>query len=252
MAESWYYAKGGERFGPFAEEDIVKMIGDGTITSSTNLWREGMDDWKKAVETEFTGHFSQSAPSSDAVNSQECVICKKAFSENELVDVDGHLVCSACKPQMLRRLQEGVTAPGYYRYGGFWIRVCAYILDGIILNLIQLPLTIFNGVVAASAEGKNTFMSQIVTSLIGLVIGIIYSVFFVHKKGATPGKMAFGLKIINADGTDGISIGKAVGRYFAQILSGLIFCIGFIMVAFDDRKRGLHDRICETLVVYKK
>ena len=75
MAEDWYYAQGGERIGPFTETDIAQMIGDETITSSTNLWREGMDDWKKAVETEFSGHFSKSASSpdtgSDAYQSNE-------------------------------------------------------------------------------------------------------------------------------------------------------------------------------------
>lgn len=105
--------------------------------------------------------------------------------------------------------------------------------------------------VTASADANASILASFGTTLIGVVIGIFYSVLFIWKKGATPGLMACGLKIINADGTDGISLGKAVGRYFAHILSGLIFGIGYLMVAYDDRKRALHDRICETLVVYK-
>jgi uncharacterized RDD family membrane protein YckC len=41
------------------------------------------------------------------------------------------------------------------------------------------------------------------------------------------------------------------GRFSAEILSGLIFYIGYIMVAFDSEKRALHDRICNTRVIYK-
>jgi len=35
------------------------------------------------------------------------------------------------------------------------------------------------------------------------------------------------------------------------MVSALILCIGFIMIGFDDQKRGLHDRIAGTLVVKK-
>ncbi len=62
--------------------------------------------------------------------------------------------------------------------------------------------------------------------------------------------MALGLKVITADG-DKVSYLKAFGRYFAEIVSGIILCIGYIMAAFDDEKRTLHDRICNTRVVKK-
>lgn len=251
MADNWFYAKGGEKFGPYSEADMERMIAEGSVTASTNLWREGMENWKKAVETELAGLFSD-IPAVPADDNGVCLICKKEFPASELVDIDGAKVCADCKPQMLRRLQEGGSALPQLRYGGFWIRVCACIVDGIVLQLIQLPITIINGVVVASnPDSMAASLSQIVATLLGLVIGVLYYALFVWKKSATPGKMVFGLKIINADGSDGISLGKAVGRYFACLLSGLLVGVGYLMVAFDDRKRGLHDRICETLVVYK-
>jgi uncharacterized RDD family membrane protein YckC len=81
---------------------------------------------------------------------------------------------------------------------------------------------------------------------------LTYSAGFVSTKGATLGKMACGLRVINADGTLKISIGKAIGRYFAEMLSGVILGIGYLMVAFDSEKRALHDHICKTRVIYKK
>ena len=64
---------------------------------------------------------------------------------------------------------------------------------------------------------------------------------------ATLGKMALDMKVTDDEGNR-ISFGRATGRYFAKILSALILLIGFIMVAFTDRKRGLHDMIAGTLV----
>ena len=60
--------------------------------------------------------------------------------------------------------------------------------------------------------------------------------------------MAMGLRVVTSDGQR-LSFLNATGRYFAKILSAIILCIGFIMIAFTDRKRGLHDMIAGTLVI---
>ena len=60
--------------------------------------------------------------------------------------------------------------------------------------------------------------------------------------------MALGLRIVRADGSS-LTYGRATGRFFADYLSNLILFIGYIMAAFDDEKRTLHDRICDTRVV---
>jgi uncharacterized RDD family membrane protein YckC len=68
------------------------------------------------------------------------------------------------------------------------------------------------------------------------------------ERGATVGKMAMGLRVVTSDGQR-LSFMNATGRYFAKILSAIILFIGFIMVAFADKKRGLHDMIAGTLVI---
>ena len=85
--------------------------------------------------------------------------------------------------------------------------------------------------------------------LLGLVLAVAYEAYFVSTRGATPGKMALGLKIVQADGSP-VPVGLAVGRYFAQWISAFIFMIGFIMAGFDAEKRSLHDRICNTRVIH--
>jgi uncharacterized RDD family membrane protein YckC len=70
------------------------------------------------------------------------------------------------------------------------------------------------------------------------------------SKRATLGKMALGIIVTDLEGKR-ISFGRATGRFFSKILSGIIIYIGFIMVAFTDKKQGLHDMIAGTLVIAK-
>jgi uncharacterized RDD family membrane protein YckC len=60
--------------------------------------------------------------------------------------------------------------------------------------------------------------------------------------------MACNVKVVKADGSP-VGYGLATGRFFAKIISGIILGIGYIMAAFDEEKRSLHDRICNTRVV---
>jgi uncharacterized RDD family membrane protein YckC len=119
--------------------------------------------------------------------------------------------------------------------------------------IIRLPLVIMLGI----GMGRGSVFSMTpglsavtgISFLLNLVLGVIYEVYFVSTRGATPGKMALGLKIIRADGSP-VDAGLVLGRYVAYIISGLLLCIGYIMAAFDSQKRALHDRICETRVIY--
>ena len=92
------------------------------------------------------------------------------------------------------------------------------------------------------------FSGLALLTLISIGINACYEAYFLTTKGATPGKMALGLKVIRADGGP-ITIGLAVGRYFASFLSGITLCIGYIIAGFDAQKRSLHDHICATRVI---
>ena len=88
-------------------------------------------------------------------------------------------------------------------------------------------------------------------SVFSVVIGCTYETFFLVKFGATPGKMALGVKVVRPDGS-GLTVGRAIGRYFAKMLSGMILYIGYIMAGFDSQKKALHDMICDTRVVRRE
>ena len=58
------------------------------------------------------------------------------------------------------------------------------------------------------------------------------------------------LKIIDTN-SEKITFLRATSRYFSSIISALILGIGFFMIAWTKKKQGLHDLICDTLVVKK-
>ncbi len=91
-----------------------------------------------------------------------------------------------------------------------------------------------------------------ILNLVFSLIGLAYFVGFESSSmQGTFGKRAMGLVVTDLHGRR-ISLLRAVGRYFAKILSSLILLIGYIMIAFTERKQGLHDMICSTLVVHGK
>ncbi|NOY75628.1 MAG: RDD family protein [Kiritimatiellaeota bacterium] len=288
MASNWYFEENGERVGPFDDAEIKDIISQGRLTADTLVWNENMTDWANGSETELRVFFDQGTGGDavevveiseepypvasrqadkpievDAAEVAQCANCGGMFKTDELVDIDGATVCADCKPQYLRKLQEGGESNSiFYHYAGFWIRALAIIIDWFILFAIQFPISIVFGVVIGmvGAMFKNSEIAgtvsvvliQIVNMLVSLSIQMLYEVIFVVKKSATPGKMALGLKVINTDGTTQISYGKSFGRYFAKMLNGFTLYIGYMMAGWDDEKRGLHDRICETRVIYSK
>jgi uncharacterized RDD family membrane protein YckC len=139
-------------------------------------------------------------------------------------------------------------------YGGFWIRVVAYIIDGIILNIGLGIVGMFLGISLIPADPAHTdpieAMSQMGTFQgLALVASWLYfSLMESSARGATVGKMAVGLRVVDEQGQR-ISFLRATGRFFAKFISALILLIGYFMVAFTDRKRGLHDIMAGTLVV---
>jgi uncharacterized RDD family membrane protein YckC len=91
-------------------------------------------------------------------------------------------------------------------------------------------------------------LSPVLLQLLFFALEGGYIVFFLGKYGATPGKMACKIKVVNADGSP-ITYSRASGRFFSEILSGLLCGVGYLMAGFDDEKRALHDRLCNTRVI---
>jgi uncharacterized RDD family membrane protein YckC len=135
---------------------------------------------------------------------------------------------------------------GHVAYGGFWIRFVAYIIDAILLGIVGGVVASLFGVSMMQTDWEHYDPT---INLVSLVVGWLYfALLESSERGATVGKMAMGLRVVTSQGQR-LSFMNATGRYFAKFISAIILGIGFIMIAFTDKKRGLHDIIADTLVI---
>ena len=61
--------------------------------------------------------------------------------------------------------------------------------------------------------------------------------------------MATQLRLVDEKTGLSISTGQAVGRYFATILSMVIFGLGYLWIVFDRRNQSWHDKLAGTVVI---
>lgn len=132
---------------------------------------------------------------------------------------------------------------------GFWIRVGAYIVDSVVLNLVIGVLAISFAFFLGKARNPMAIASlSPPVYAIFLFLPFVYHIYFLGKRGYTPGKSFLGLQVIRQDGT-GMSYGDAAIRTFSYILSWFPLSLGFFWIGFDRNKQGWHDKIAKTQVI---
>jgi uncharacterized RDD family membrane protein YckC len=251
---SWYYAEGNQKVGPIEKTELFELVKSKKINSKTRVWSPGMPNWEEigrlaARRADKTPQAQQAIQSADQA---QCSECGQAFALDDMIRFEDAWVCATCKPVFVQKIREGLQVAGELDTAGFWIRFGAIFIDGLILSAVNMithiPLSFF-----MVSTGNNTgqlVIIQLITTLFQFIIPAVYTTWFLGKYGATPGKMACKIKVVRSDG-EPVGYGRALGRHFAKGLSWIILCIGFLMAAFDDQRRTLHDRICDTRVVRK-
>lgn len=135
-------------------------------------------------------------------------------------------------------------------YAGFWSRVLASLIDSVLVCIVVLPILLsvygteyfeFGRVIA----GPLDFLLTWVLPAIAVVL------FWVYKE-ATPGKMALGMRVVDATSGGPASTAQYVGRYFGYFVSILPLCLGLLWVGWDARKQGWHDKLAGTVVVRRR
>ncbi len=79
----------------------------------------------------------------------------------------------------------------------------------------------------------------------------LYIIYFWCKKGATPGKMIFKCKVIDAITGKNITIKQGIIRFLSIPLSIIPLLIGLFMIDFTKKRQSLHDKIAGTIVVIR-
>lgn len=135
-------------------------------------------------------------------------------------------------------------------YAGFWKRFAAAAIDYVILVALSALLGWVAGSfygVTVDAPDKKT--AQAIGNVVGVIVWwLYYASLESSARQASLGKLALGIKVVDRQGGR-ISFGRATGRHFAKIVSGLILMIGYLMAGFTARKQALHDMMAGCLVV---
>jgi uncharacterized RDD family membrane protein YckC len=145
-------------------------------------------------------------------------------------------------------------------YGGFWRRAMAFSIDKIILFFTSLFI-LFIGVLALSMGfltqyrdilperlEQMTITFVFIYLLMTVFISMFYFTYFHGAAGKTPGKMIFGLKVVQSTGEQ-MTFGLAFLRWVGYIISAVVFYLGFAWILFDAKKQGWHDKIAGTVVI---
>lgn len=150
-------------------------------------------------------------------------------------------------------------------YAGFWLRVVASLIDGVIIGIPVIILFALTGISAAlsgaiGAHGGDP--SEALAALFGAAFLAMFGIFIVARWlyfalmessswQATVGKKALGLYVTDITGQR-VSFGRATGRNLGKFVSDLIpLAIGYILAGFTEKKQALHDMIASCLVLRK-
>lgn len=225
----------GQNYGPYSLDEARQYLASGNLAATDLAWFEGAPGWMPLSQVPGL------APAAQAAAAQAAAAAPRV------------------QPAVaVARPAAAAIAGGATTYAGFWRRVVAYVVDGLLVGVVMTILVMLfaAGAVGSIAAGSPEAAAA-AAGMVGLVnlasiIGM-WLYFALMESSATQGtlgKMAVGLLVTDLDGGR-IGFGRATGRFFGKILSGLIFAIGFLMAGFTARKQGLHDMLASTLVVNK-
>lgn len=267
----WYFADADrQRQGPHTPTEMAGFFHQGKLRLDTLVWRDGLAEWQPLRD--FTQELAlHQAPAetfyvpveASPVNARaagERSAQADPFAATNVFDTPAGIAPDSPYAPPRATLVSGNAAVhgGEVVYAGFWKRVAANVIDSFVVGIVGGIIgAIIGGIIGAvfglnGGLGGGGFLAiQVVTNLVSIAITAGYYAWF-HSSAnqATLGKMAIGIKVVRTDG-EAIGFARGVGRYFAFLLSSLILCIGLLMAAFTERKQGLHDLICDTLVVDK-
>ena len=252
----WYYADARrERHGPVDAGDIRDKFRSGELELSSLVWREGMMEWQP---------ISAMADELQLLVQANTGIDLRADFEAIEKGTATYTPYSASAATLEER--QSVVSGGDIVHAGLWRRFAASVIDsfvtGIATYALLIPLFLVFGISMSSlaeSELAGTGMSiGLILLQYAISIGVpaLYFGWMQSSNSmASLGKMAVGIKVVRSNG-ERLSFWRSFLRYVAMVLFAAVTCglgmlISGLMVAFTERKQGVHDMVCDTLVVDK-
>ena len=230
MGESWYFTdSAGAQVGPVSAADVREAVRSGRASNASLAWRDGMAGWLPI--SQLGTELGLSNPEPIAAPGSEPNPYRAPSASVEL------------------RVDSTDIVPA-----GFVRRFAAFFLDSLIVTIPVVSVAVFAGLAASGGNMLQATQSTTFNLIYYVGLFVAKLLYFAGMESsasqATLGKMALGIKVTDNQGQR-LSFGHALGRWFAAALSYITLYIGFLMAAFTDRKRALHDIVASTLVVDK-
>ena len=165
---------------------------------------------------------------------------------------EGAAACAACGQRVGAEVTQ--EAPLKVAYAGFWLRLVAAIIDAFALIIPTFAILIFATLLGFELPDApvGTFPPMRVFLPIEAMFLVVHWLYFASMESSswqgTLGKRALKLGVLDGQGKR-ISFGRASGRFFGKLLSGMTFLVGYVMAGFTERKQALHDILADCIVV---
>ena len=145
---------------------------------------------------------------------------------------------------------------------GFWRRLAAALVDtAIVVPVVWVLALVMGGILgvhlpAARHRGPDFWLDLMLegqaafvgATALAVVCASLYMLLFQGMLGHTPGMRLWGLRVIDVHGNRP-GIGRAALRVVGALVSVATLWLGFVWIAFDREKRGLHDWLAGTYVI---
>ena len=235
MGESWYYTdSAGAQVGPASAAEVRDALGSARASGASLAWRDGMAGWLPISQ-----------------------LGAELGLDPAPIYADDRRPIGWSEPNPYRApsasVEMGVDSTDIVP-AGFVRRFAAMFLDSLILTIPVIALAVFAGLAVSGGDMLQATQSGTFQLIYYLGLFVVKLFYFAGMESsasqATLGKMAVGIKVTDDRGQR-LTFGHALGRWFAAALSYITLYVGFLMAAFTDRKRALHDMVAGTLVVDK-
>lgn len=142
-------------------------------------------------------------------------------------------------------------------YAGFWVRLAAYAIDSIVVATVLVIVRLFMAGVMALISGTplggNVLFHYTLKDIVLYIFQVMYFILATYYTGTTIGKRLMNLRVVPVNREEKLSFVDVIYREtVGRFLCNISMCIGYILIGIDKEKRGIHDMLCDTRVVYEK
>jgi len=169
-------------------------------------------------------------------NTDDSNFCRNCGANLAPVGKTGHNIVTGIKPD---------------KYAGFWIRAVSLLIDLFVLGILIIICGFSVGFIFGSFGGITFDIMEQIYTVVGALLCIFYETWMTVRFGQTIGKAITGIRVVTTH-NEYVSYKLSVLRFLGKIVNLLTLCIGFLLAVFHYQKRGLHDMIANTKVVYVK